>query len=282
MFEVEVIQLNSSIVVKHPDINNHLTVVANGKFAVDTANRAILVVITHTTISSNDTCLLGRFISDVMSSIGKHFSAFVFLRLPMFDGQLNADELKLENKPSTTMAAEIADVRYDDDGTIQYDHEKYTFITDKQVILKYSSQLTQMLNKNAYWVGHLNSDHINDRVQLAKRVVMVLDKANDVPCGFGRLFMMTKDGEASDIMGYLDDIVVENQHHNKRLGSVINNYLMGIKTEGVNGTLCLVCVNEGTGAISAPRIYKKAGFELISDICNRIALFVNEEHVPHD
>ena len=46
-----------------------------------------------------------------------------------------------------------------------------------------------MINKNAYWVGNLNSEQINVRAQSAKRVIMVLDKTHDAPCGLRRLFM---------------------------------------------------------------------------------------------
>ena len=171
------------------------------------------------------------------------------------------------------MAVQIADVRYDDDDISLCEQEKYIFITNKQVILEYSQQIAEMLDANAYWVDNLNREDISNRIESAKRVIMVLDKANDMPCGFGRLFMMTTNCEPNESMGYVDDIVVDSQHHRKGLGWTINNYLMGIKKEGINGTLCLMCVNEGTGAISAPRLYKKAGFEFVPDIHNRYCTF---------
>lgn len=83
---------------------------------------------------------------------------------------------------------------------------------------------------------------------------MVLDKTNDIPCGFGRLSMMTTCPELNETIGYVNDVVVESQRHRKGLGWAINNYLIGIKKEGIHGILSLVCVTEGTGAISAPKL----------------------------
>ena len=100
MFQVELTHATSSFVVKHTDINNSLVVIADGKFAVDTGNRSMLVIVIHITIPSDDMCLLGKFISDVMSYMGKHFNARVFFRLSMFDRQLDIDKLKLLNQPA--------------------------------------------------------------------------------------------------------------------------------------------------------------------------------------
>ena len=121
---------------------------------------------------------------------------------------------------------------------------------------------------------------LKKRVDTATRVVMVLDKVNDVPCGFGRLFMMTTGSGLKDTMGYVDDIVVESLHQSQGLGWTINNYLMGIKKEEINGTLCLICALEGSGSISAPKIYKKLGFEFINKFNQSMAIFIDEQHIP--
>ena len=65
-----------------------------------------------------DTWLLSRFISEVISQMGEYFHARVFLRLSMFDGQLNPDELQLKSRSNTAMAAQIADIRYDDNTSL--------------------------------------------------------------------------------------------------------------------------------------------------------------------
>ena len=66
MFKIEITEKYFSITVKYKDTNNDFVVVANGRFAIDVANRSTLVIITHITISSGDTWLLSRFISEVI------------------------------------------------------------------------------------------------------------------------------------------------------------------------------------------------------------------------
>ena len=160
MFEVKINQINHLFVVINTDNNNEPIVIAHGKVALDVADRTLLVLVTHITIPSTDNCLLGKLITDILSSMGKHFHARVYLRLPMFDHQLNIGKLPVKKPTNSAMAVRIADVCYNDSETIRFNQEKYMFVTDKQTILNYSQQLAEMLNSNAYWIKDLNSEDI--------------------------------------------------------------------------------------------------------------------------
>lgn len=110
---------------------------------------------------------------------------------------------------------------------------------------------------------------------------MILDKGNNVPCGFGRLVLLTTD---YGIFDYISDITIASSYQSTGLGTVLVNCLVGIyisqhkEQRNMNGTLCLQCANIGSGALSAPKLYKKYGFEYVNDIGNRVAIFATREY----
>jgi ribosomal protein S18 acetylase RimI-like enzyme len=86
------------------------------------------------------------------------------------------------------------------------------------------------------------------------------------------------------MFGYISDIGIDISYQSKGLGRVLFNNLVGncttqeIKEKGINGTLCLRCAFEGSGAVSAAKLYRRSGFELLNQIGNEIAIFSNADH----
>ncbi len=58
----------------------------------------------------------------------------------------------------------------------------------------------------------------------------------------------------------------------------MTDYINQDRNQHTNGLLSLICGTEGVGAIAGPKLYKKFGFEFISDIGNGIALFYDEQY----
>lgn len=283
MFDVDINEENSSIQIKQ----NNSTIVAEGRFAVDIPDHMVLVRIIDTIIAIDDIEQLHNLISVVHDSFGKTYNTRVVLRFPAtFDNKIDMNNSKLKNNVSTFMAANIFDIKYDSDDLIQYDHEQYALVTDKQAIVVYAKQIMIIMITEAFWAKDWNEEETHNRILSASAVAMIIDKVNKVPVGFGRMFMMrnNNNNNEEETLGYLSDVAVNIQHQNKGLGRVIVNYLVnafigqGASQRQTNGSFCLICGNRGSGAISAPKLYQSLGFKHLDNIGNQIAIFPSEKY----
>ena len=253
--------------------------VAEGKFDWDQPDRTFLAVFHSLTISADQPTQLSAFLSAVLSDMGKTYRSLVVLRLPaVFDQHIDFDQLQFQNNVRTWMGVRMKDVRTNSTPVLE---DSYELITDKQRALPYAEPLVQLMNKTAFWADKWNLPEMQDRIQSASAFLMILDKTDDIPCGFGRLFLLKMpDGE---ILGYLSDIAVRESHQSKGFGRIIVNYLIdacgpGDQTSNrPHGTLWLKHADQGSGAVSAPKLYRRSGFQLFNELGNRIAAFATNE-----
>jgi ribosomal protein S18 acetylase RimI-like enzyme len=278
MFIVDLNEQTNIIQVKTNDENNS-TIIAQGYFAVDEPDRTVLILFKYIKIAPDNYQEFDQFLSIVISYVGKFYQSFLCLRLPaIFDNRIDFNKLEFKNEIPDFMSVTTDHLKYYPDTNLS---EQYELITDKQIILNYAEPLVKMMNREAFWSIKWNLEEISNRINSATNNVMIFDKINNLPCGFGRLFLLTTNDE---LFGYVSDIAVDSSHQSKGLGRIIVNYLVGIsvsqdmKQRGINGTLCLRCALEGTGALSATKLYKRSGFEFVNDIGNRIAIFANQEN----
>ena len=277
MFNVDVNDENGSIQIKE----NDSTTVAEGRFVVDRADPMVLVRIIQTTISADDHQQLHNLISGIHDHFGKIYKGGIIVRLPpTFDNKIDKNTPELKNDVSEFLLVTMSDLKYDDDNVIQYDREQYALVTEKQEIIVYARQIMMFMNVEAYWATHWDEQKVHDRILSASAVSMIFDKANKVPVGIGRMFKMGNNNDnENETLGYISDIVVHIQHRGKGLGKVIVNDLIGayigrdVIQRPANGLFCLVTADRGSGAISAPKLYRSLGFEHLDKIVNRIAIF---------
>lgn len=282
MFEVKLNEQNRLIQVKQVDDgNNESSVIAEGCFIVDPAGHIALIIITHIKILVNDPQLDG-FITSILSHVGKTYCVAVFLRLSMFDGQIDMDKLQFKNIHNNIMVVTMAHVKHDND-LVHFDQEHYELITDKQILLDHSQRLTTMINENKFAHKEWDCRETRDRINTASHVAMIVDKTKNVPCGIGRSLVITSTIDSDERLAYLSTIRIDSRHQRKGLGSVIFNYLVKASINEdhkwhTNGLLCLICGTEGVGAVAGPKLYKKQGFEFISEVGNRVALFYDKQY----
>ncbi|CAF2309529.1 unnamed protein product [Rotaria sp. Silwood2] len=282
MFIVDLNKQSNLIQVKTNNENNS-TIVAEGNFAFDEPDLTVLIIFKYVIITPDNHQQLDQFLSIVMSYVGKLFKSLICIRLPnMFDNRIDIHKFKFNNNILHFMSVKIEDLKYYSDNDIQNNQEQYELITDKQLILNYAEQLLKIMNREGFWCTKWNLIEMENRINSATYNAMVLDKINNYPCGFGRLFLLTIDDQ---IFGYLSDILVDSSHQSKGLGRLIINHLIGMSVkqndnhQNVHCTLCLQCAYKGSGAVSAPKLYKRSGFEYIADIGNRIAIFADEKYL---
>ncbi|CAF0903720.1 unnamed protein product [Didymodactylos carnosus] len=281
MFDIDINEENSSIRIKQTDS----TIAAEGRFAVDRADRMVLIGIIQTTIVPGDDEQLQNLISTLHDHFGKTYNARVVVRLPTtFDNDIDRNKPALKNNSPIFMAVTTSDLQYDNDDLIQYDHEQYTLVGEKQAVVAYAKQIMIIMTVEAFWAKHWDEQEVHNRILSASAVAVIFDKVNKVPVGFGRMFMMrNKNNNEEQTLGYLSDIAVTIQHQGKGLGRVIVNYLIGVcigrdaSRRHTNGSLCLDCADRGSGAVSGPKLYRSLGFEHLDKIGHRIAIFLSEK-----
>ncbi|CAF5136326.1 unnamed protein product, partial [Rotaria sp. Silwood1] len=84
-----------------------------------------------------------------------------------------------------------------------------------------------IMTTEAFWAKDWDEEETYNRILSASAVIMIMDKMNKVPVGFGRIFMMrNNNNNEEETLGYLSDVAVNIQHQNKGLGRVIVNYLV--------------------------------------------------------
>lgn len=272
MFNININKTNSSIIIQ----NNESIDIAKGKFLFDRPDSTLLVIIYELTVDFND---IELFLSKVLSFLSEYYKARVFLRLPMLDHHSKLNQIQVSNQPSTAMIVSTAKIIYQN--PLEYNQNNYEFIFDKDRIQTYANDLFNLINKNAPWVIDLTLKDIDERIQTSERLIMILDRTKNVPCAFGRLLLINKTNEFTEQIGYVDDIIVDSDYQGQGFGWKITNYLMGITTQIENLTLCLACVDEGIGALVAPKLYLKFGFQFVNQLQNDFAIFVTEQFFPH-
>ncbi|CAF2127378.1 unnamed protein product [Rotaria magnacalcarata] len=279
-----VVNLNEQAKIIQVKCNDEMNsnIVAEGAYAVDRPDLTVLVTFKHVAIAPDNHEQLGQLLSLVISTLGELYKSLVCLRLPtVFDNQIDIDKLEVKNKISWFMSVKNDNVKFYPDNHLKPEQEQYELITDKQLILNHSETLVTMMIREGFWCRPWDLEEMKNRINSATDIAMILDKINSSPCGFGRLFTLKTNDK---IFGYASDIVVDSSHQSKGFGRIIINYLVGKsvnnneKQQNHDVTLCLQCANEGTGAVSAPKLYSRSGFEYIGDIGNRIAIFANNEY----
>ncbi|CAF3666431.1 unnamed protein product, partial [Rotaria sp. Silwood1] len=114
------------------------------------------------------------------------------------------------------MVANMSDFKYDNDDLVQYDRERYALVTDKQAIVLYTNQIMIIMTTEAFWAKDWDEEETYNRILSASAVIMIMDKMNKVPVGFGRIFMMrNNNNNEEETLGYLSDVAVNIQHQNK-------------------------------------------------------------------
>ena len=281
MFIVELNQQTKTIQVKTNDPTNP-TIVAQGNFNFDASDRTTLIIFKHIQLTPDHLQELDQLLSSVFTQVGQSTHSLVGVRFPaIFDGRINVDKLEFRNKMTDFMSVTLDHLKYYPEKNLQDNDAEYQLITDKELILNYADDLTEMMSKNAFWAKEWNVQVIRDRINSATEVGVLLDRTKNLPCGFGRLFLLRTNEE---IFGYLSDVTIDSSYQSKGLGQVLVNCLVGsclsqnIKQKQITGTLCLQCAYEGSGALSAPKLYKRLGFEFVVDIGSRIAIFINKDY----
>jgi len=276
MLVVDLNEQTNVIQVKTIDENNS-TIIAEGYYSIDVPDHTTLIIFNRIKITPDNHQQIDEFLSVVISYIGNLYKTLIIVRFPaVFDNRIEYDKLEFKNEIPDVMSVTMDHVKYYSDNNLQERQEQYELITDRELILNYAEQLLILMNREAFWSTEWDLKEMCDRINSATNNVMILDKINNRPCGFGRLFLLKTNDEK---LGYLSDIAVDSSHQSKGLGRIIANYLVGafstqdIKERDVNGTLCLRCAKQGSGALSATKLYKRSGFEFINDIGNRITVF---------
>lgn len=279
MFTVEYNDQIKCVRVLTVDEQQQSVLVAEGKFDWDQSDRTFLAVFHSLTIGADQPTQLNAFLSAVLSHMGKTYRSLVAVRLPaVFDQHIDFDQLQFQNNVLTWMGVTMKDIRSNPTSVLE---DSYELITDKHRALPYAEPLVQMMNKTGFWSDKWKLQEMKDRIHSASAFIMILDKTEDMPCGFGRLYLLKMpDGE---LFGYLSDIAVKESHQSKGLGRVIVKSLIdacGLDEETStrpHGTLWLQHANQGSGAVSAPKLYRRSGFQLYNELGNRIAVFARNE-----
>lgn len=254
-------------------------IIARGHFAVDRASRTGLILFHHIQITPDNHQELNEFLFQTVAHVGQAYKSLVCIRLPaIFDGRIDLEQLKFENTLLPLMAVTLDHLIYHPDKNLSEDYE---LVSKKDLILDSAEQILLMMQREAFWAKDWSLEHIKNRIQSATHVVMLVDRVKNIPCGFGQIFLLKTNEE---FFGYLSDILIDSLHQSKGLGSILVNDLVSIcviqemKQKGVTGTLCLQYADRGSGAISAPKLYRKFGFEDAKEIDNRIAIFARRDH----
>jgi GNAT superfamily N-acetyltransferase len=281
MFIVDLNEQTNTIQVKTND-ETHSTIIAQGNFAVDVPDCTVLVNLNHVKITPDNHQELDQLLSIIVSHVAKLYKSLICIRLPaIFDGRIDLDKLEFKNKIPQFMSVTIDHLKYYPENNLQDKQEEYELITDKELILNYAEDIRKLMNREGFWAEKWNLKETQNRIHSATNNAMILHKKTNIPCGFARLFLLRTNEE---IFGYFSDVAIDSSHQSKGLGRVLFNYLVGIcvsqdiKQKGISGTFCLQCADQGSGALSAAKLYGKSGFEHVNDIGNRIAIFANTDH----
>jgi ribosomal protein S18 acetylase RimI-like enzyme len=255
--------------------------IAGGCLAVDTADPSVLVIITTTIILPNNHEQIDQLLSIIAYTLGSHNHSRVFIWLPMFDSHFNMSQQQVKSKDDCLMVVDILDLKNND--AIEWDHERYEMITKRETIEAYAKPLTVLMRDNAFWAKEWTEKGAKDRIYSASGIFLIVDRINGEPCAFGRIFTITANESQGEKLAYLSDIVVCSQHQRKGLGAIVVSTLVNMFVDGYTGhellgRLCLWCANQGVGALAAPKLYRRFGFEFSwSPQHNRLALIHIDE-----
>ena len=282
MLLIELSEETHSIQVRTSEDDNPRTV-AIGNFAVDAIDRCALVVFDSVDIRVDDYQLLDQLLSVVVSHVGQLYKALVFIRLPAsFDQNIDLEKLQFRTDLPTAMVAAMEHSNVDSNELLQGLQSQYELIHDRQVIFDRAESILQLMKSNAYWTEHWSLKEMRRRILSATVATMVLDRVADVPCAFGRMIILSTDNQ--NRLSYLSDITVDQRHQSKGLGRMIVNFFFDASvehdasTQFINGTLCLYCSDQGSGAVSATKLYTRSGFQFLSATGNEIAMFASQKH----
>lgn len=279
IFFINIDEESKSIQVKtNQDCN--ADVLAEGHFAFDEPGHALLTTFEYVNILPDDHQQLSRFLSTVTLHLGRLFKSLVCLRLPItFDNRIDLTKVDYKNI-SNCMSVKNDNLKYYPDQNIQTKQQEYDLIVDQQLILDYAEPVFNILKREAYWCATLTVDEMRKRINSSALVAMILDKVHNRPCGFGRLFLLKTN---SQLFGYLSDVAIDSFYQSKGLGTILINYFVGTflkqhsQLKPSAYTLFLQYAYKGSGAIAAPKIYRRVGLEDLVDLGNRIAIFANKD-----
>ncbi|CAF0856676.1 unnamed protein product [Adineta steineri] len=274
------IKLNQDKFTIQVDRNN--VTIAHGTWVVDTIEKTILVDFQELSLPLFDDEELRTFFNDITLFFLKIYNVKVFYRIPMF-----SHRKMIQIKSKTIMAVEKNDLKQLQN--INIDQNKFSFTINKKEIHSYLKSLTEMLSANAFWLTKTDENKTANRIDSSSITLMILYKDNNgsiLPVGFARLLTSSNQN-----LTYLSDIVVATSHQSQGIASYMLNCLFQVflndddHLKGHNdksGLICLQCADRGSGAESAPKLYRKFGFEYLTESDKNIPLFLNEDYVKYD
>ncbi|CAF0804447.1 unnamed protein product [Adineta ricciae] len=272
MFVINLNEDKTRIQVK-TNAEQNSQIIAEGHVAADVPDHTVLILFDQIALLPDDHQQIDQLLSTVSSYVSAIYHSLICIRFPRtFDNQIPFDKLEYRNECPDFMSVNTDDLKYYPENNFQGRQDQYELVSDRNIILGYAEQLLQLMTREAFWSETWNLQEMCDRINSATNNAMILDKINHIPCAFGRLFLVESSNEQ---FGYMSDIAVDSAQQSKGLGRVLVNYLVGVvyNSEKRNSTLCLQCAKEGSGAISATKLYRRSGFEFFHIHGNRIAIF---------
>lgn len=277
------IKLNQDELAIQVDLNS-LTI-ARGTWTVDIPDKTILVHFQElnlpslTTVGDDDE-ELRNFFSNVTIFYSKIYDSKIFYYTPSL-----CNRKMIESKSKSIMTVEKKNFKQLQQN-FNFDQSNYTVITDKKEIHLYVQSLVEMLRVNAFWLTKCDENELKSRIDSSSRIIMVLykDNNNDIPLpvGFARLFT-TMDRSLT----YMSDVAIAISHQSKGLASYMIDYFFKIFLDDEDNSssnekedlLCLLCADQGNGMHSAPKLYKKFGFEFLTDSKKNVPLLLDDIRV---
>jgi ribosomal protein S18 acetylase RimI-like enzyme len=280
MLNINIDKDNGFFHIQKSNGSNSITI-CQGYFSCDQPDSTTLIIITQIAIVPQDHDQLYDILSYISKIFIESYTNKVFLRLPStFDGQIEVHVLDFNEKVPSLMTLNRIDLKFVDNDLVPYNREKYALVIDKRIALDYSEDLLTLMNVEAYWANNWTSTQMRNRIESASAIAVILDRTTGLACGFGRLFVVKENGDVEiSTFGYLSDICVHSDYQRQGLGRVIANSLIGaylsstINSKETDASLALLCTNRGSGAIAAPQLYRKFGFQFINQIRNAVAVF---------
>ncbi|UJR26113.1 hypothetical protein I4U23_007459 [Adineta vaga] len=276
MFAISLNEDKTKIQVNTNDEQNSISI-AEGDIAVDIPHRNVMIIFNHITIPFDDYQQIDQFLSAVHSYINNLYDSLICIRFPeIFDNQIPFDKLQYHNNIADFMIVTMNHLKYYPENNLQDRQDQYELVTDRERIFNYAKQLHILMMRVAFWSKTWDFQEMCDRINSATNNAVILDKINNSPCAFGRLFLIKSKDET---FGYISDIAVDSTHQSKGLGKCMVNYFVGIVSNSTipllnfRCTLCLQCAKEGSGSISAKKLYQRSGFQFLNDLDNRVAIF---------
>ena len=276
MFLLTINEDSNSFIVYEQSENSEP--IAHGFFSHYQYEKTILAKIISIVVPSEEAQQwLYNLVEHISDFLTEKYSACLFLRLPSTcDRYVDMALLNFNTKWPSLMAAHCQNLTSMNDDAVSYDHERYELVTENTVIHQRIEELWKIMVEVAFWVKQLTVEQLIGRVNASKKTVIVLDRQTQEVCGLGRLIILEDSHKKSNSsLGYLGDICVPMKYQGRGLGQAIVNTLVTEYLRSINNdsSMCLICADQGSGAVPAPKLYRRFGLEYVEKLKNDIAIF---------